>query len=42
MLQFEDTLSEEDHRNFNLIYESLHDGRKGREFDRFNIGDGVS
>ena len=23
MLQFEDTLSEEDHRNFNLIYESL-------------------
>ena len=23
ILQFEDTLSEEDHRNFNLIYESL-------------------
>ena len=23
VLQFEDTLSEEDHRNFNLIYESL-------------------
>ena len=23
VVQFEDTLSEEDHRNFNLIYESL-------------------
>ena len=23
ILQFEDTLSEEDHKNFNLIYESL-------------------
>ena len=23
MLQFEDTLSDEDHRNFNLIYESI-------------------
>ena len=29
VLKFEDTLSEEDHRSFNLIYESLLEGRAG-------------
>ena len=34
MLQFEDTLSEEDHRNFNLIYESfLLEGKAGNLTD---------
>ena len=37
ILKFEDTLSEEDQRNFNLIYESLlMEGKAG------NIGNGVS
>ena len=34
ILQFEDTLSEEDHKNFNLIYESLLlEGRAGNLTD---------
>ena len=30
VLQFQDTLSQEDHRNFNVIYESLHLEGKAR------------
>ena len=41
ILQFEDTLSEEDRKNFNLIYESLLlEGKAGNL--RFDIGDGIS
>ena len=40
VLQFEDTLSERDHRNFNLIYESLLlEGKAGNL--RFNHWGGI-
>ena len=42
VLQFEDTLSEEDHKNYSLIYESLLlEGKAGNLTDLY-IGDGIS
>ena len=38
VLQFEDTLSEEDHRNFNLIYESLLLERKACHLTDLTLG----
>ena len=38
VLQFEDTLSEEDHRNFNLIYESLLMGGKAGNLTDLTLG----
>ena len=41
MLKFKDTLSEDDHRNFNLIYESLLlEGRAGN-LTNLTLRDGV-
>ena len=41
-LWFEDTLSEKDHKNFNLILWIIVIGRESRKFNRYNIGDGIS